>query len=587
MARFAVRRRPLVGATVAAMLAGLWLPAAVLPSASAATVGGFEIDGNAVDNGGLDWSDVSTAPAAKDNSPETTVLSASSKEDNLPSTWSSKGGSPGKTDLVNVWGYAHNTTDSYVDLAFSRVGQTGTGGFYLELDKSPDVTNTHGVRVPDRSDGDVRFQVKQTGVATLSLTDAATWAWSNGAHTAGAWTTVPGFVAGSADGFDYAVNTVAVTPPGGTSSPVNGFVEISFDLTTILGLHPDCPGGFGTVNLRAFTGNSDKDLEDYVTGFQMPTGTTCSTLTILKKTAGGDAPGSALGGATFRITPNPVPNGDGDHLDVTDDGDGDADSTAGTVLIDPAVAGTYSVQEIGAPDGYQIDNPDAVTDSSAPSAGAADPVTFTDTAIPAALSLHKAVDATVAQYKDTLTYTLDATVGGVDQHAVVVTDVVPDGVTYVDGSATCTDRGDCTPSYDDGTRTVSVALGDVAAGATRHVEFKATVDKPEPAADGSIPGRTVTNVGSVASTETPATASNPVSTDIGAVLGVTVTRRPPSAGGPGAGRTPQSSPELPFSGNRVPPAIALALSLVLVCGGGLLMVGAPQTGRRGTSRPIA
>lgn len=331
----------------ALLLAMWWVPRAATSAFAAGSPGGFEIDGNAVSNGQTDWDTVKTTPDRRDNVPsDGTVLSASSKEDQLPKDWTPSGSPPTKVDVINTWVYSHNVgTTPYVDFAWTRSGDIGTGGFYLELNKLANYVPGQVNDVPQRSDGDVRFQIKATGNDTLALTDVSTW---SGSATSGSWVADPSF---NASGFDYAVNSAPVTPPGSPTVTANSFVEVSLDLKTLLGLSPSCPPAFGTVNFRAYTGNSDKNLEDFIKGIPASSGSTCGTLTIDKKDA---TSGVLAGGATFRISPDPTPpgGGAGSHLDVTDtDGDG-------VVTVDPVVPGTYSVQETGAPAGYTVAVPD-------------------------------------------------------------------------------------------------------------------------------------------------------------------------------------------------------------------------------------
>jgi uncharacterized repeat protein (TIGR01451 family) len=156
-----------------------------------------------------------------------------------------------------------------------------------------------------------------------------------------------------------------------------------------------------------------------------------------------------------------------------------------------------------------------------------------------------------AKYGDTLTYGLTAsTLGELDQHAVVISDVVPDGTTYVADSAAC-DVAPCTTGYDDTSTTVTWALGDMAQGTSRHVTFKVTIDTPPAAADGSIPATVIHNAGAVSSTETPTTPSNRVDTPVTTVLGVKHVRKPPV--------TP-----LPFTGSTLPLVPAALVGLVLL-----------------------
>jgi uncharacterized repeat protein (TIGR01451 family) len=143
------------------------------------------------------------------------------------------------------------------------------------------------------------------------------------------------------------------------------------------------------------------------------------------------------------------------------------------------------------------------------------------------MGLVKSVSPTgPAAYGDTLTYSLVATATGtLDEHNVVVSDVVPDHTTYVDGSASCVDTPACSPSYDAASHTVHWAIGDMPHGSVGTVTFQVTIDKPNTA---SVPAETITNVGSVATDEDPSTPSNEVKTQVTAVLGLHETVPPPA-----------------------------------------------------------
>jgi uncharacterized repeat protein (TIGR01451 family) len=162
-------------------------------------------------------------------------------------------------------------------------------------------------------------------------------------------------------------------------------------------------------------------------------------------------------------------------------------------------------------------------------------------------------DRVTAKYGDTLTYTFDAaTTGKLDQTNVHVTDVVPTGTTYVDGSAGCSDAGQCDATYDSATRTVTWSLGDMAAGTTRHLVFKVTIDTPQADANGGLPPETIFNAGVIGSTETQDTPSNKVRADIVAVLGekVVKTTKPPQV--------------LPFTGAVLPLRAAGLVALLMI-----------------------
>ena len=184
-----------------------------------------------------------------------------------------------------------------------------------------------------------------------------------------------------------------------------------------------------------------------------------------------------------------------------------------------------------------------------------DPCTTAHHVPTGALTLVKHVDKTSAEYGATLTYTFDAaTTGDLDQTNVVVTDVVPAGTTYVDGSAACTDAGPCTTGYDAATRTVSWELGDIAHGAAaRELVFKVTIDKPAFDSTAGLPEKTITNSGVVVSGETAKTPSNEVKTTVIQVLGIKVARK------------------LPFTGAGVPPVTAIAVASLMIAVGATLM----------------
>lgn len=178
------------------------------------------------------------------------------------------------------------------------------------------------------------------------------------------------------------------------------------------------------------------------------------------------------------------------------------------------------------------------------------------------LKLDKSVSPTgPAEYDDTLTYSLTVTaLGDAGQTAVVVTDAIPAGTTYVGGSITCVDAGACTATVANGV--ARWELGAMAAGATRTVKFAVRITPPD---DGeAAPARDIVNVGSVSSAEVGATKSNEVVTPVVAVLGVKT------------GRTPRS--EIPDVLARTGPfddaeSLAVFAGLLILTGAGLLRIG--------------
>jgi uncharacterized repeat protein (TIGR01451 family) len=152
-----------------------------------------------------------------------------------------------------------------------------------------------------------------------------------------------------------------------------------------------------------------------------------------------------------------------------------------------------------------------------------------------ALTLVKHVDKATAGYGNTLTYTFDAgTTGTLDETDAVVHDTLPKGTAYVSGSAKCTDVGPCTASFNNSTKIVTWALGDMPAGTIRHLVFKVSIVTPAFDPTVGLPPETILNAGTIRSTETPSTPSNQVVTKIVTVLGVKVVRKPPTLAFTGA-----------------------------------------------------
>ncbi|MDP9218920.1 MAG: DUF11 domain-containing protein, partial [Actinomycetota bacterium] len=162
----------------------------------------------------------------------------------------------------------------------------------------------------------------------------------------------------------------------------------------------------------------------------------------------------------------------------------------------------------------------------------------------------KAVDLTVANYGDLLTYTLTGTAHRLDQHYVVITDIVPVGTTYV--SAAC--ALPCVTSYDQATKTVTWAVGTVTAESSVAVTFVVRIDRPAAGPDGELPATIIDNIGAIRSTETPTKPSNPVVTHVPKVLGVTVVR---PVTHPRPARLATTGPSVPLV-----PAISVALVML-------------------------
>jgi uncharacterized repeat protein (TIGR01451 family) len=186
-----------------------------------------------------------------------------------------------------------------------------------------------------------------------------------------------------------------------------------------------------------------------------------------------------------------------------------------------------------------------------------------------AVTIKKSVDKHVARFGDTLTYsvTVGAT-GDKDQTHVVASDTVPDGTSYVAGSAAC--DSPCVADESDGI--VTWNIGTLAPGTSTVVTFQVTIDKPLSAANGSIPAETISNIAQVSFDADPVETSNEVQTDIAAVLGEKAVRPPKTKPSP----EPSS---LPFTGLPVSLLQLLTMATIAIAVGSLLV-------RRGRVRPV-
>ncbi len=229
---------------------------------------------------------------------------------------------------------------------------------------------------------------------------------------------------------------------------------------------------------------------------------------------------------------------------------------AGTQTVDGILSGSTCTVTETAVEGWTSTpaGPQEVTLDLAD--GATAEVSFTNVRQPASLALVKTVDKATAAYGDTLNYGFTVTnTGERPLHAAEVSDEVPDEVTYVAGSASCT--APCTASYDAATNTVHWVVGDLAPGASfGGLTYAATIDTPTPAADGAIPSETILNTGTASSPpDVESVLSNEVKTIVTAVLGVKIIK------------------ELPKTGAAVPVPQAFLLALALLIGGAGLTFG--------------
>lgn len=370
---------------VSVLLVLYFVPFAASPAG--AVTPAFEIDGNQTHESQEDWEDLTVGTMAdsgtktnrvlttfvdnvNDQGSDTTVFGSNNKED-APGgvqwpNWdpSDNGNATGKSDFGRIALYSYVDGDNvFLVLGFDRgsnVQGNATANYYFELNQAEPQDGTDPN--PVRTVGDVRINLNDDGnqnfTASVETWDGDSWAAATGVGD-----------------YEIASNLEAISDlaswwlpslnaPGGTIDR-EGFIEASFDLTSF-GVVLGCPSqGFKALNGRSTTGESEKNLVDYFAAQPISIPSTCASIFLYKFQADGTTP---LGGATFKIEPNPLPEGTAgkptdNFLTIFDDsGDNtdkegttnydDPDGTAGVITLAAVVPGTYTVTEIAAPDGW-------------------------------------------------------------------------------------------------------------------------------------------------------------------------------------------------------------------------------------------
>ncbi len=364
---------PLAGVAALGLLSGTLAlvsgaaQAATCPLPGSEVVGNFEIDGNiAVDcPPNIDWNSPSVAPQPAVADPigaaDTSVFSGGSELDTPtsgPHEWQlggNFGGSGAKYDIGYVFQYSqvYNNQD-LAYFGFERAGSNGTTYFGIELNQLPDITNSNGVQVPQRSNGDLLIVVTQQGNGVFSISDTV-YQYSGGAYAPCPGCNPPGAITG-------AVNTSPIAPldaadpiavANGGTIPANQFAELGFNLSALNGAGTCATPAFTTFNAFSLASNSTSaEMKDYIQPQTINIPSTCAALKILKENANGQP----VPGATFTITPDPIVGSVAPSLTVTDGGANDPDGTAnGIIYFSQAKPGvTYTVTETAAPTGYLL-----------------------------------------------------------------------------------------------------------------------------------------------------------------------------------------------------------------------------------------
>ena len=348
----AVRSVSAAGARTARLLVVLALVVISAPflgtaSASAATVGGFEIDGDLTASGALDWSNVGGQPVARDrvsSSSDDGFKSGNSAKEENPDAWDTVTAkvTPDANDIGDIYSLGRLVNShQWGFVGFERSRSGGSTAFNVELNQLGNKINGNGLSVPNRTNGDILIDVTQSGSGAVTVGGVYSW-------TGSTWALSPG----AANAVSGASNSGPVTDVDGNTLAAGTFAEIGIDVTAAFSARPACPGQDVTaVNIRSRSSSSSvtSDLKDYVKPGSITMPNNCGRLTIQKQ----DPAGALLPGAAFTVAPNPS-TGTG-SLTVTDGGANDPDGTAnGVIDFTKAIPGSYVVTETAAPKGYLL-----------------------------------------------------------------------------------------------------------------------------------------------------------------------------------------------------------------------------------------
>ncbi len=266
---------------ISALLTALLSPIALASPAAAAPdcdLGGFEIDGDKPVNcppGVLDWDNVDF-----DSTTQGGTYSASSKDVDDPSTWSSAGSTPDKADFKAVYTYAQVGADGhyYLYVAWERTGESGTGKYAIDLSFAGVNVADDGAPQPLHEEGGIVAYINMNGGDDPVLGQLCPY--DDQADYPDDVNSDPGDCTTDTTGFASAVGIIEIDGEEGS------FFEVGLDLTELADVTPGCPPvtDLATVYMRSITGgNAAGNLKGYVDPLTVTPPSTCGALEVTKK----------------------------------------------------------------------------------------------------------------------------------------------------------------------------------------------------------------------------------------------------------------------------------------------------------------
>ncbi|MBM7829504.1 type II secretory pathway pseudopilin PulG [Agromyces cerinus] len=274
-------RKSVVAVAISALLTALLSPVLLVSPATAAPdcdLGGFEIDGDKPVNcppGVLDWDNVDF-----DSTTQGGTYSASSKDVDDPSTWSSAGSTPDKADFKAVYSYAQVGADGhyYLYVAWERTGESGTGKYAIDLSFAGVNVADDGAPQPLHDEGGIVAYINMNGGDDPVLGQLCPY--DDQADYPDNVNTDPGDCTTDTTGFASAVGIIDIDGEQGS------FFEVGLDLTELADVAPGCPPvtDLATVYMRSITGgNAAGNLKGYVDPLTVTPPSTCGALEVTKE----------------------------------------------------------------------------------------------------------------------------------------------------------------------------------------------------------------------------------------------------------------------------------------------------------------
>ncbi|HKC18693.1 MAG TPA: hypothetical protein VKE27_03595, partial [Candidatus Dormibacteraeota bacterium] len=133
-------------------------------NAVCSVAGNFEIDGDMQAHTCAPFGDDWNSSIGVQQTSQGGTYQTANKDSSDPSTWTSTGSTPDKTDFSQAYAASRVVTGHFFTyVAWERTASVGTQGYVIEIDNSPARTASDGTPRPNRSSGGFVFFVSAQG----------------------------------------------------------------------------------------------------------------------------------------------------------------------------------------------------------------------------------------------------------------------------------------------------------------------------------------------------------------------------------------------------------------------------------------